>query len=178
MVGAAAALAGVTRMTVSLAVISISSSPHRLTIVFELTGSLTYVMPIMVAILVSKWVSEAIEKQGIYDLVIELNNHPYLDSKRSHVFTSTFADLCTAQSEDDRNVIDVTGGKDVAADVLREKVEWLKGIGGRDGGFPIIKRGVLVGYISAPRPSGLFAHARPRRPVREPATTPLRNTSS
>jgi len=149
MVGAAAALAGVTRMTVSLAVISISSSPHRLTIVFELTGSLTYVMPIMVAILVSKWVSEAIEKQGIYDLVIELNNHPYLDSKRSHVFTSTFADLCTLQSEDDRNVIDVTGGKDITAEVLREKVEWLKGIGARDGGFPIIKRGVLVGYISA-----------------------------
>jgi chloride channel 3/4/5 len=149
MVGAAAALAGVTRMTVSLAVISILFPLARLTIVFELTGSLTYVMPIMVAILVSKWVSEAIEKQGIYDLVIELNNHPYLDSKRSHVFTSTFADLCTAQSEDDRNVIDVTGGKHVAADVLREKVEWLKGIGGRDGGFPIIKRGVLVGYLSA-----------------------------
>ena len=116
---------------------------------FELTGSLTYVMPIMVSILVSKWVSEAIEKQGIYDLVINLNNHPYLDSKRSYLFTSTFADLCTPQSEDVRNIIDVTGGKDFAAEVLREKVEWLKGIGGRDGGFPIIKQGVLIGYISA-----------------------------
>jgi len=106
-------------------------------------------MPIMVSILVSKWVSEAIEKQGIYDLVINLNNHPYLDSKRSHLFTSTFADLCTPQSEDTRDIIDVTGGKDVPAEVLRAKVEWLKGIGGRDGGFPIIKQEVLVGYISA-----------------------------
>jgi chloride channel 3/4/5 len=117
--------------------------------VFELTGSLTYVMPIMVSILVSKWVSEAIEKQGIYDLVINLNNHPYLDSKRSYLFTSTFADLCTPVSEDTRNIIDVTGGKDIAASALRDKVDWLKGIGARDGGFPIIKRGVLTGYISA-----------------------------
>jgi chloride channel 3/4/5 len=106
-------------------------------------------MPIMVSILVSKWVSEAIEKQGIYDLVINLNNHPYLDSKRSYLFTSTFADLCTPVSEDTRNMIDVTGGKDIAASVLRDKVDWLKGIGARDGGFPIIKRRVLTGYISA-----------------------------
>jgi chloride channel 3/4/5 len=106
-------------------------------------------MPTMVAILVSKWVSEAIEKQGIYDLVISLNNHPYLDSKRSYLFTSTFADLCTPQSQDERNIIDITGGKNVPTEVLRTKVEWLKGIGGRDGGFPIIKRKVLVGYISA-----------------------------
>src|ERR1700738_3991656 len=102
MIGAAAALAGVTRMTVSLAVISIPSPFANL--VFELTGSLTYVMPIMVSILVSKWVSEAIERQGIYDLVINLNNHPYLDSKRSYLFTSTFADLCSSQSEDGRIV--------------------------------------------------------------------------
>jgi len=120
-----------------------------LTKVFELTGSLTHVMPIMVSILVSKWVSEAIEKQGIYDLVINLNDHPYLDSKRSYLFTSTFADLCTLQSEDERNIIDITGGKDVPAEVLRAKVDWLKGIGGRDSGFPIIKREALVGYISA-----------------------------
>jgi len=117
--------------------------------VFELTGSLTYVMPIMVSILVSKWVSEAVEKQGIYDLVIELNNHPYLDSKTSHLFTSTFADLCTPQSQDERNVIDITAGKEIAAEILRTKVDWLKGIGGRDGGFPIVKRGVLIGYLSA-----------------------------
>src|SRR5271154_7111690 len=149
MVGAAAALAGVTRMTVSLAVISTGFLKNRLTKVFELTGSLTYVMPIMVAILVSKWVSEAIEKQGIYDLVIELNNHPYLDSKRSHIFTSTLADLCRPQWNDGRTFIDVSGGKDIAANILREKVEWLKSRSGRDGGFPIVKNGVLIGYISA-----------------------------
>jgi len=106
-------------------------------------------MPIMVAILVSKWVSEAIETQGIYDLVINLNNHPYLDSKRSYLFTSTFADLCTLQSVDERMTIDITSGKEISASTLRDKVEWLKSIGARDGGFPIVKRERLVGYISA-----------------------------
>jgi len=148
MVGAAAALAGVTRMTVSLAVISISLS-MKLTIVFELTGSLTYVIPIMLSILVSKCVSEFIEKQGIYDLVINLNNHPYLDSKRSYLFTSTFADLCTSQSLDERNIIDLTARKDILAKNLREKVNFFKEIGARDGGFPIIHDEVLIGYISA-----------------------------
>ncbi|CAI2199684.1 3994_t:CDS:2, partial [Funneliformis geosporum] len=47
MVGAAASLAGVTRMTVSLTVI-----------MFELTGALTYVLPIMTAIIISKWVAD------------------------------------------------------------------------------------------------------------------------
>jgi len=117
--------------------------------VFELTGSLNYVMPIMVSILVSKWVSEAIEKQSIYDLVIELNNHPYLDNKRSHIFTSTVADLCRPQWNDEGTFIDVSGDKDVAANLLRAKVEWLKNRSGRDGGFPIVKNGVLIGYISA-----------------------------
>lgn len=117
---------------------------------FELTGSLTYVMPIMLSILISKWVSEAITPQGIYDLVINLNQHPYLDSKKRYIFTSTFADLCTPQSEDPRNCIDVTnGGKDIAAGGLRDKVEWLKEVGGRDGGFCIVREGVLLGYISA-----------------------------
>ena len=104
----------------------------------------------MISILISKWVSEAITAQGIYDLVINLNQHPYLDSKKRYIFTSTFADLCTSQSEDPRNCIDVTnGGKDIAARILREKVEWLKEVGGRDGGFCIVREGALLGYISA-----------------------------
>jgi chloride channel 3/4/5 len=106
-------------------------------------------MPIMIAILVSKWVSEGIERYGIYDLVINLNNHPYLDSKRSHVFTSTFAELCTPQSQDERIIIDISAGKQIPASTLREKVNLLKDSGARDSGFPIIKEGVLVGYISA-----------------------------
>jgi hypothetical protein len=48
------------RTTVSLAVI-----------MFELTDTLTYAVPVMLAVLVAKTVADALEPKGIYDLVIE-----------------------------------------------------------------------------------------------------------
>ncbi|EFX02593.1 voltage-gated chloride channel protein [Grosmannia clavigera kw1407] len=73
-VGAAAALAGVTRVTVSIVVI-----------VFELTGALTYVLPIMVAVMLSKWVGDAFSRRGIYEAWIARNGYPYLDSSEEAV---------------------------------------------------------------------------------------------
>jgi len=72
LVGAAAALGGVTRMTISLVVI-----------MFELTGGLTYIIPIMFACMTAKWVGDAFGNRGIYDAHIELNEYPYLDNKKS-----------------------------------------------------------------------------------------------
>ncbi|KAH7313346.1 chloride channel [Stachybotrys elegans] len=68
-IGAAAALAGVTRMTVSIVVI-----------MFELTGALTYVLPIMVAVMISKWIGDAFSRRGIYESWIYFNEYPYLDN--------------------------------------------------------------------------------------------------
>ena len=68
-IGAAAALAGVTRMTVSIVVI-----------MFELTGALTYVLPIMIAVMISKWVGDAFGKRGIYETWIRFNEYPFLDN--------------------------------------------------------------------------------------------------
>jgi chloride channel 3/4/5 len=67
MVGAAAFLAGVSRMTISLAVI-----------MFELTGQIDYVVPAMLAILVAKWVADAVSSEGVYDLAQNVlgNLHP------------------------------------------------------------------------------------------------------
>lgn len=48
-------MCGVTRLSVTLAVI-----------LFELTGSLDYVLPFSLAILVSKWTSDFIEPLSIY----------------------------------------------------------------------------------------------------------------
>ncbi|RKP08214.1 chloride channel, partial [Thamnocephalis sphaerospora] len=69
LVGAAAAMGGVTRMTVSLVVI-----------MFELTGALTYVLPIMIAVMISKWVGDAFDRGGLDDAVIRLKNYPYLEA--------------------------------------------------------------------------------------------------
>lgn len=68
MVGAAATLAGVTRMTVSLVVI-----------MFELTGNADFIVPVMVAVMCSKWVGDAFGRQSIYDAHIYLNDYPCLD---------------------------------------------------------------------------------------------------
>lgn len=48
---------------------------------FELTDTLTYAVPVMLSVLVAKTVADALEPKGIYDLVIELQQLPYLDSK-------------------------------------------------------------------------------------------------
>ncbi|XP_064205410.1 H(+)/Cl(-) exchange transporter 5-like [Anguilla rostrata] len=70
MVGAAACLGGVTRMTVSLVVI-----------MFELTGGLEYIVPLMAAAMTSKWVADALEREGIYVAHIRLNGYPFLEAK-------------------------------------------------------------------------------------------------
>ncbi|XP_062939875.1 H(+)/Cl(-) exchange transporter 4-like [Cynocephalus volans] len=70
MVGAAACLGGVTRMTVSLVVI-----------MFEVTGGLEYIVPLMAAAVTSKLVANAFGKEGIYEAHIDLNGYPFLDVK-------------------------------------------------------------------------------------------------
>lgn len=82
MVGAAAVLGGVTRMTVSLVVI-----------MFELTGGVRYIVPLMAAAMASKWVGDALGKQGIYDAHIGLNGYPFLDSKDEFQHTTLAADV-------------------------------------------------------------------------------------
>ena len=69
-IGAASALGGVTRMTVSIVVI-----------MFELTGALTYVLPIMIAVMISKWVGDAFGKRGIYETWIHFKEYPLLENK-------------------------------------------------------------------------------------------------
>lgn len=59
-------MCGVTRLSVTLAVI-----------LFELTGSLDYVLPFSLAILVAKWTADAIEPNSIYvslDQTLSLSN--------------------------------------------------------------------------------------------------------
>jgi chloride channel 3/4/5 len=55
LIGAGATMCGVTRLSVTLAVI-----------LFELTGSLDHVLPFSLCILVAKWTADAIEPLSIY----------------------------------------------------------------------------------------------------------------
>ena len=47
-------------------------------IMFELTGALSHVLPIMVSVMTAKWVGEAFGKEGIYPQWIALRNYPWM----------------------------------------------------------------------------------------------------
>ncbi|XP_068061222.1 H(+)/Cl(-) exchange transporter 5 isoform X2 [Anomalospiza imberbis] len=89
MVGAAACLGGVTRMTVSLVVI-----------MFELTGGLEYIVPLMAAAMTSKWVADAIGREGIYDAHIRLNGYPFLEAKEEFSHKTRAMDVMRPRKND------------------------------------------------------------------------------
>ncbi|KAJ9101050.1 hypothetical protein QFC21_003268 [Naganishia friedmannii] len=68
--GAAAALGGITRITVTVVVI-----------MFELTGALTYILPLMIVLLVTKAVSDFFGGGGMSDQMITFNGFPFLEKE-------------------------------------------------------------------------------------------------
>lgn len=130
-IGAASALGGVTRMTVSIVVIT-----------FELTGALTYVLPIMVAVMLSKWVGDAFGARGIYESWIAHKQYPFLDNRDDPVPDVSVADVMT-RVEDLVVVTAVGHTVDSLARLLRTQPPYR--------GFPVvtdIRHVRLVGYIS------------------------------
>ncbi|KAI0841731.1 chloride channel [Hypoxylon sp. FL0890] len=137
LIAAGSTMCGVTRLSVTLAVI-----------LFELTGSLDYVLPFSLAILVAKWTADALEPLSIYDLLTNMNAYPYLDNKHKPIFTSELADIVPRVRRE--RVIDITNSPLVPATELRAKLELLHRAGELDGGLPIVRDGMLVGLIPAP----------------------------
>lgn len=130
-IGAAAALGGATRMTVSIVVI-----------MFELTGALTYVIPIMIAVMLSKWCGDIFGKRGIYESWIHLNEYPFLDHKDDKPPPDVPASKIMTHV-DDLTVIPAVG----------HTIESLKSLLSqtRYRGFPVVldtSNPILLGYIS------------------------------
>lgn len=154
-IGAASALGGVTRMTVSIVVI-----------MFELTGALTYVIPIMIAVMLSKWCGDTFSKRGIYESWIHLNQYPFLDHKED----TTPPDIPASQimtGIDDLAVIPATG----------HTIESLKELltTHRYRGFPVVRdtsNPVLLGYISRNELSFALSNARSPKSRKLPPGTP------
>lgn len=137
LVAAGATMCGVTRLSVTLAVI-----------LFELTGSLDHVLPFSLSVLVAKWTADALEPLSIYDLLTDMNSYPLLDNKIRPIFTSDLGDI-TPEVRSHR-IIDISNSPLVSAQSLRRKLEFLHNAGEVDGGLPVIRHGVLVGLIPAP----------------------------
>ncbi|EQL00195.1 Chloride channel, voltage gated [Ophiocordyceps sinensis CO18] len=130
-IGAAAALAGVTRMTVSIVVI-----------MFELTGALTYVLPIMVAVMLSKWVGDAFSRRGIYESWIHFNEYPWLDNSQEIAIPDVPASHIMTRIED--LVVLSATGHTIASLTAMLHVHPYRG-------FPVIsdpRDAILLGYIS------------------------------
>ncbi|GAA5950393.1 hypothetical protein JCM3765_004530 [Sporobolomyces pararoseus] len=152
MIGAAATLAGVTRTTVSLAVI-----------VFELTGTLTYSLPTMFAVLVAKTVADAIEPRSIYDLVIEVADLPYLDAKAEYIHAATPSEVL--DSEVPYISLDISN---TVASLRQQLIDLYQE--GRASGFPILGREEhpgssstrMYGYIASKELEHGLALARTR----------------
>ncbi|WYZ41245.1 hypothetical protein EsH8_V_000140 [Colletotrichum jinshuiense] len=141
MVGAAAFLAGVSRMTVSLAVI-----------MFELTGEVTYVPAFMCAILTAKWVADAISVESVYDLSQHLLGHPFLDAEQAHEVVRHREATARELIPPDGTMEEITlhTGKDyrVRRDTMAEKLQKLKARGLMDAGLVLVNdAGLLFGYL-------------------------------
>ncbi|KAH9827123.1 H(+)/Cl(-) exchange transporter 5-like [Teratosphaeria destructans] len=142
MVGAAAFLAGVSRMTISLCVI-----------MFELTGELEYVLPHMIAILVAKWVADALGKESVYDLAQTVLGHPFLDGEHALQIVqhqgAVAAELVPPKQTMEEITVVVPGSNKVPRTMLEKKLERLKSRGLMDAGLVLVQNGsMLQGYIA------------------------------
>jgi len=167
-IGAAAALGGVTRMTVSIVVI-----------MFELTGALTYVLPIMIAVMISKWVGDAFGKKGIYESWIQFNEYPFLDNSDEALIPDIPVSRIMTRI-DDLIVLTATGHTIASLTHILATQPYR--------GFPVIsdpREAILLGYISRaeleynlqsatqtprslpPETEAFFSH----QPLADPSTT-------
>ncbi|PKX97344.1 chloride channel protein [Aspergillus novofumigatus IBT 16806] len=125
--GAGAALSGIMHLTISVVVI-----------MFELTGALTYILPTMIVVGVTKAVSDRFGSGGIADRMIWSNGFPFLDNKEEHVFN---VPVSQAMTPDPVSL--------PAADFPVREAEHLLN-DNKFQGFPIVEdrsSKVLVGYI-------------------------------
>ncbi|KAH9964748.1 Cl-channel protein [Russula compacta] len=125
-IGASSMLAGVTRMTVSLVVI-----------VFELTGALSHVLPIMISVMVSKWVADALGPDGIYASWIALRRYPWLAPFEFRDSGEIAADAMTPVN----NLI-VLYESSPLGELKRLLETW------DYHGFPVVQDGILLGYVA------------------------------
>uniref|UniRef100_A0A665U8N8 Chloride channel protein n=1 Tax=Echeneis naucrates TaxID=173247 RepID=A0A665U8N8_ECHNA len=132
MVGAAACLGGVTRMTVSLVVI-----------MFELTGGLEYIVPLMAATMTSKWVADAFGREGIYEAHIRLNGYPFLEPKEEFEHSSLAVDVMRPRRSDPALAVLTQEGMTVGeVEALVESTHY--------SGFPVVvsqQSQRLVGFV-------------------------------
>jgi len=124
MVGAAAVLTGISRITISLVVIMV-----------ELTGGLDYIVPFMLSVLIAKAVGDALN-EGIYDLYIVLKGYPFMHEELDITFTERCCDIM----ETDLVRLDLSAGLTIETiRVMLQETTFR--------GFPVVASDRFVGYV-------------------------------
>ncbi|KAH8154839.1 uncharacterized protein LAJ45_01370 [Morchella importuna] len=128
--GAAAALSGIMHITVSVVVI-----------MFELTGALTYILPTMIVVGITKAVSDRCGKGGIADRMIWFNGFPFLDNKEEHTFNVPVSHVMNT----DLTTLPATGLTRANVEAILTSTEFQ--------GFPVVTpqgalQPLLMGYIN------------------------------
>ncbi|KAA1098552.1 hypothetical protein PGT21_036394 [Puccinia graminis f. sp. tritici] len=142
-IGAASAVGGLTRMTVSLVVI-----------IFELTGAVELVLQIMMAVMISKFTADYFSTDGIYEAWIHFRGYPYLSPKEDFQ-----PEGVTASQVMVKELVSLTA-QGWTLDSLEEVVQKYE-----FNGFPIVsdfKNNLLLGYVPSNELRFALAQARLR----------------
>jgi len=125
-------------------------------IMFELTGALPFVLPLMIAVMLAKQVADGFGKRGIYETWIHLNGYPYLDKVDEYSRDVSVREVMT--KVEDLVVITAVGSTIDSLSTPSHLCIWrLQLI--EDSllrtqpykGFPVVtdtRKAILVGYIS------------------------------
>jgi chloride channel 3/4/5 len=134
-------------MTISLCVI-----------MFELTGELEYIVPHMIAILVAKWVADAISSEGVYDLAQTVLGHPFLDADHATLLvrkeSRRVEELIPPKQTMDEITVMIPPSNKVPRELLQKKLNQLHARGLMDAGLVLVQTlpgtsvQMLQGYIA------------------------------
>ncbi|KAI5966729.1 uncharacterized protein KGF55_000138 [Candida pseudojiufengensis] len=147
MISAGAFMAGVTRMNITI-----------VTILFELTSSYTYVLPISIAIAVANWSGGLLEKNSLYESLLISNDYPFMSPATDPIDPNIKSidiinnDLLPTISKtniiDNKKLfIDLSDSNYVSITILQNKLIMLANQCLLDGCIPLIKNQICIGLI-------------------------------
>ena len=106
----------------------------------------------MIAILVAKWVADALEKEGVYDLAQTVLGHPFLDLDHSTSFVqkeNALVEVLIPPRQTMKEItVDVPKSNLVSRSILATKLEQLKSRGLMDAGLVLVQNSMLQGYLA------------------------------
>lgn len=106
----------------------------------------------MIAIMVAKWVADALEGEGVYDLAQTVLGHPFLDLDHAMSLVQEANQLVETLIPPPQTMreitVDVPKDGMVTRRILDVKLEQLKKRGLLDAGLVLVQDGLLQGYLA------------------------------